>query len=199
MKHPKIISLSGNIAVGKTTLLKTLKKKLPCCQTVEENPNCNPYIKDFYQDMKQWCFISRIPFLVEKIVGNLSVIPETEFLLFDRSYDELLIFARHQFQLGNLNLREYETYVSLFNAVKGLLPPVDCVVYMYCSTLTSLQRLKKRGNHYEKNIDINYLNHLDIQYSEWLSTIKDKKIIEVNTDLPYDINRLALQIIELNS
>ena len=52
---PSFIGLAGNIGVGKTTFTKLLSEKLiwtPFFESVSDNP----YLSDFYNDMKRWSF-----------------------------------------------------------------------------------------------------------------------------------------------
>ena len=58
----KFIAVAGNIGVGKSTLVTLLSERLgwkPFFEPVEENP----YLADFYQDMRSWAFHSQIYFL----------------------------------------------------------------------------------------------------------------------------------------
>jgi deoxyadenosine/deoxycytidine kinase len=61
-QQPKHIAVCGNIGSGKTTLTAMLAKHfgwLPLFESVEDNP----YLKDFYGDMRRWAFHVQIHFL----------------------------------------------------------------------------------------------------------------------------------------
>ena len=56
------IAIVGNIGAGKTTLTELLAKHYhwePQYEAVDDNP----YLEDFYQDMKRWAFNLQIYFL----------------------------------------------------------------------------------------------------------------------------------------
>ena len=62
------IAIAGNTGVGKTTLASLLAKHYEW-ETNYENIDENPYLDDFYRDMKAWSFNLQI-FLLLKSYEN---------------------------------------------------------------------------------------------------------------------------------
>ncbi len=56
------IAIVGNIGAGKTTLTELLAKNYGWSPLFEAVDN-NPYLEDFYSDMKRWSFNLQIYFL----------------------------------------------------------------------------------------------------------------------------------------
>lgn len=194
MHRQKVIVISGSIAVGKTTMIEKLAKQMQNTSVIKEDAAKNPYIHDFYKDMKKWSFASRIPFLVEKINGYTQVDPGSEYILVDRSYDELHIFALHQFKLGNMDKRDFDTYSSLFHAVRNFLPQPDYMLFLHCPVEIAIQRIAERASPFEKEINRKYLEDLNESYSHWLSSCDTNKVLKIDTGNSYKINEIIGKI-----
>ena len=65
----KLILMAGNIGSGKTSLTRLLGKYLGC-ETAFESVADNPYLSDFYADMRTWSFHLQMYFL-----GNRALTP----------------------------------------------------------------------------------------------------------------------------
>ena len=136
-KIPKpFIGLAGNIGVGKTTFTKTISERCgwkPFYESVSDNP----YLNDFYKDMKRWSFNLQIYFLhkrfeMHKIMNNLD-----QGTIQDRTiYEDVEIFAKNLHELGNISDRDYENYSGLFSVMVSYLKKPDLIVYLRASTDT---------------------------------------------------------------
>ena len=62
----KFIVVAGNIGVGKSTLVGMLSEHMGW-QPFYEPVTDNPYLADFYKDMKTWGFHSQIYFLTRRL------------------------------------------------------------------------------------------------------------------------------------
>ena len=133
-KRPKpFIGLAGNIGVGKTTFTKTMSERCgwkPFYESVSDNP----YLNDFYRDMKRWSFNLQIYFLhkrfeMHKIMNNLD-----EGTIQDRTiYEDVEIFAKKLHELGNISDRDYENYSGLFSVMVSYLKKPDLICLLYTS------------------------------------------------------------------
>lgn len=191
----KIITVSGSIGVGKTTLCKELSLRLPNAKHLDENAEHNPYISDFFHDKTKWAFHSRIAFLYQK----LQDYKECESLAFnyyiiDRSFDELLIFATNLYKRGEFDNRDFTLYSAFVKLCGELIRRDEYTVYLYCKPETSLYRIKKRNNLYENFIDIGYINDLRIEYDCWIS--RRENVIRINTDADIDYDHLLETILQ---
>ena len=179
---PSFIGLAGNIGVGKTTFTKLLSKKLnwtPFFESVSDNP----YLSDFYSDMKRWGFNLQIFFLHKRFKMHQKMSASLTSVIQDRTiYEDLEIFARNLYQLGKLSQRDWDNYCGLFKVMDSYLERPDLIIYLKADTDTLLRRIKKRDRDYESSIDPEYIHTLNISYDRWIGTISDQPVMTIETD-----------------
>ena len=164
----KFIAVSGNIGVGKTSLVKHLATNYGLTPVLEPFAD-NPYLDDFYKDMKTWSFHSQVWFLSHKyrLHKELEAAPGT--LVQDRTiYEDAEIFATYLHRSRRMNKRDYQTYLELYTAMKSSLQPPDLMIYLRCSVRAIRKRIKARGRPSEQNIPVSYLRKLNGLYEEWI-------------------------------
>jgi len=176
------IGIAGNIGVGKTTLTDIVSKYNgwhPFYESVMDNP----YLSDFYGDMKRWSFNLQIYFLHHRFRNHVKMSNLSTGVMQDRTiYEDVEIFAKNLHALGNIDDRDWENYRNLFNVMISFLRKPDLIIYLKASTDTLLTRIKKRARDYEKTIDPEYLHTLNVSYDKWIASIKDIKVLTVDTD-----------------
>lgn len=178
----RTIAVCGSIAVGKTSFVPYLSAALPGgCHYLEDVWE-NPYLADFYRDMKTWSFHSRIAFLAIKARIYENVERNCSWLVIDRPVHELITFARLHRDIGVLSPLDFETFLSLYGTLTRFLPTPDFIVHLRCSPEESLRRIRARGREFEQNIDLLYLRQIDHYYDEWLREIAPDRVIKVDTD-----------------
>jgi len=161
------IAIAGNIGVGKSSLTKLLSEKLGW-EAYFEAVDENPYLADFYQDMRRWAFHSQIFFLTRRMRHHYELAQRNHSVVQDRSvYEDAEIFARNLYLQGQMAERDYAVYQELYETVAHILPPPDLVVYLKASVPTLIERIRLRGRNYERNIDVEYLARLNQMYEEW--------------------------------
>ena len=179
---PSFIGLAGNIGVGKTTFTKLLSEKLnwtPFFESVSDNP----YLSDFYTDMKRWSFNLQIFFLHKRFEMHQKMSASLTSVIQDRTiYEDLEIFARNLYQLGKLSQRDWDNYRGLFKVMSSFLKRPDLIIYLKADTDTLLSRIKKRGRDYENSIDSEYIHTLNISYDRWIESISDQHVMTIETD-----------------
>lgn len=179
---PSFIGLAGNIGVGKTTFTKLLSEKLnwtPFFESVSDNP----YLSDFYSDMKRWSFNLQIFFLHKRFEMHQKMSASLTSVIQDRTiYEDLEIFARNLYQLGKLSQRDWDNYCGLFKVMNSYLKKPDLIIYLKADTNTLLSRIKKRGRDYENSIDSEYIQTLNISYDRWIESIADQPVMIIETD-----------------
>lgn len=195
------IAISGGIAVGKTTITKQLSKKLPNCITFIENPERNPFLADFYSDMKKWSFHSRIAMLAlfaKRYKKIKNMFHQYEICLMDRCIHELMTFAILQYRKGNLTEREYNTYKEILDAFILLSPQLDIIIYLKCSPEVALERINLRGRLFETAVSFKYLIEIEQTYDEWISSLPSSiHVIHCNTDVDTNIDILVKSILNI--
>ena len=176
------IGLAGNIGVGKTTFTKLLSERLkwaPFFESVSDNP----YLSDFYSNMKRWSFNLQIYFLHKRFEMHQKMSASSMSVIQDRTiYEDLEIFARNLYQLGELPQRDWDNYRGLFKVMTSYLIKPDLIIYLKADTDTLLSRIKKRGRDYENLIDPEYIHTLNISFDRWIESISDQAIMTIETD-----------------
>ena len=176
------ITIAGNIGVGKSTLTTLLARHLGWNPFHEGEAN-NPYLPQFYEDMKRWSFHSQIFFLSQRLLQHQQLLQSSESVLQDRSvYEDAEIFARNLYIQGHMSQQDWQTYYLLYQTLSQLLRPPDLVVYLKASVPTLQRRISQRGRHYEQSIAQTYLERLNNLYEEWVRDFKLCPILTVDTD-----------------
>lgn len=178
----KFIAVAGNIGVGKSTLVTLLCQRLgwqPFYEPQEENP----YLADFYREMRTWSFHSQVFFLGRRLRAHRQLMDHPTSVIQDRSvYEDAEIFAANLYRRGAMSERDYATYRSLYEALAAILLPPDLVIYLRASLPTLLQRIGQRGRDYEQSIQADYLAQLNQQYDEWISGFNLCPVLTVPSD-----------------
>ncbi len=165
------VSISGGIAVGKTTLAARLSDAMADTQCFIEQPERNCYLADFYEDMNKWAFHSRIGMLALFLSRYERLDPCKNVVLMDRSVHELITFARLHFDAGNLSSQDFSIYRSIYRGIVTLAPPLRVVVYLQCSPQVALARIHSRERPFEAKVTEAYLSEIRRYYEEWLSSL----------------------------
>lgn len=178
----KFIAVAGNIGVGKSSLVKLLCAQLGW-NPVYEPDDENPYLSDFYKDMKQWGFHSQIYFLSHRIRIHQDILQQQNSVIQDRSiYEDAEIFARNLYNQGNLSDRDFQTYYGLYQSISIFLPPPDLLIYLQASEATLQKRIQKRNRTYEKEIASDYLNQLNDLYEQWIENFNLCPVLTIRAD-----------------
>ena len=171
------IAIAGNIGCGKTTLTKMLAKHYgwkPAFETVE----FNPYLEDFYADMKRWSFNLQIFFLNKRFKDVVEIGKSNDYIIQDRTiYEDARIFAPNLHEQGFMSDRDFDNYQDLFDLMMSLVKMPDLMIYIRASIPTLVAQIQKRGRAYEASMRIDYLQGLNDKYEKWISEYKGKLLI----------------------
>jgi deoxyadenosine/deoxycytidine kinase len=182
MGMKKFVAIAGNIGVGKSTLVDLLCKRLEWQPFFEPVAN-NPYLADFYVDMKAWAFHSQIFFLTHRLRAHRQLLDHPTSIIQDRSvYEDAEVFAQTLYRQGLISDRDYTTYRELYQVLTEFLPPPDLVVYLRASTETLLNRIRSRGRDYERKISAGYLTQLNELYETWIAGFELCPILTIPAD-----------------
>jgi deoxyadenosine/deoxycytidine kinase len=184
----KFVAVAGNIGVGKSTLVELLSDRLgwdPFYEPVGENP----YLADFYMDMRAWSFPSQIFFLTRRLRAHRQLLDHPTSAIQDRTvYEDAEIFANNLYLQEQMTQRDYETYQELYQVLTQFLPPPDLVIYLRASVDSLMQRIANRGRDYEQQIEVEYLTRLNNLYEEWIENFTLCPVLTVPSD---DLNYVA--------
>ena len=176
------VTVAGNIGAGKSSLTKLLGERFhwkPYYESVDDNP----YLSDFYADMHRWSFHLQIYFLANRFKCHKLIVESSESVIQDRSiYEDAEIFARNLYDIGRMEPRDYDNYVSLFHVMMEYLKPPDLMVYLKASVDTLLRQIARRGRAFEQGIQREYLEQLNKLYTEWIDNYKLGPLLVIPCD-----------------
>ena len=183
MARKKFIAVAGNIGAGKTELTQFLTRKYGLTPFFEPNDE-NPYLEDFYKDMKTWAFRSQLFFLSRKFQLHRQMDRTVDgTLLQDRTlYEDAEIFAKNLHRQRFIDKRDWATYWSLYEGIAASLTPPDLMIYLKCPVKTLKARIRRRGRAMEQDIPTAYLNRLNDLYEEWFQGYKMSPVLVLSTD-----------------
>lgn len=182
MAEPKFIAIAGNIGAGKTELTGFLCKKYRLKPFFEPNDQ-NPYLPDFYKDMRTWAFRSQLFFLTHKFKLHRELERAGQTALQDRTiYEDAEIFAKNLKRQRFIDQRDWATYWELYEAIAAALRPPDLMIYLRCPVKTLRQRIKLRGRAMEQDIPVGYLKRLNALYEDWFGRYKLSPVLVLQTD-----------------
>ncbi|MBR5035863.1 MAG: deoxynucleoside kinase [Prevotella sp.] len=171
------IAIAGNIGSGKTTLTRLLAKRYGWTPRFEPVDN-NPYLADFYADMKRWAFNTQIYFLNKRFKEVVEISQSSETIIQDRTiFEDARIFAPNLHAQGMMSDRDFENYEDLFELMISLVKLPDLMIYIRSTIPTLVAQIQKRGREFEQGIRIDYLEGLGRRYEDWISTYKGNLII----------------------
>ncbi len=176
------IAIVGNIGAGKTTLTELLAKHFGW-EAQFEAVNNNPYLEDFYGDMKRWSFNLQIYFLNSRFQQLIELQQGDKSIIQDRTiYEDAYIFAENLHDMGLMTGRDYENYRAIFDNITSFIKPPDLLIYLKASVPTLVNNIQRRGREYESGIRLDYLSKLNDKYKKWIDGYKEGKLLVLDKD-----------------
>ncbi|NEV93780.1 deoxynucleoside kinase [Psychroflexus sp. YR1-1] len=176
------VAIAGNIGAGKTTLTKLIANHYNWKAEYEDVIE-NPFLQDFYEDMKRWSFNLQIYFLNSRFRQILQIRENKLDIIQDRTiYEDAYIFAPNLHAMGLMSNRDFENYSSLFDLMLSVTESPDLLIYLRSSVPNLVKQIQKRGREYENSISIDYLNKLNERYEAWIQTYDKGKLLVIDVD-----------------
>src|SRR5210317_262982 len=176
------IAIAGNMGTGKSTLVDFLHRTYGVSPFYEPNDE-NPYLGDFYKDMKRWAFQSQLYFLANKFRLHQELDRQPGVVALDRTiFEDAEVFATALHQMRKISKRDWQTYQSFYNAILDAIRPPDLMIYLRCSMRTLRQRIRLRGRAMERDVPHAYLKRLDRLYDEWIASYDMSDVLVLETD-----------------
>jgi deoxyadenosine/deoxycytidine kinase len=181
LKDKKYIAIAGNIGAGKSSLTELLGKNFGW-KTYFESVDDNPYLSDFYEDMRRWSFNLQIYFLSSRFQHQKKLMELNQSLIQDRTiYEDVEIFAKNLHEMGLMSDRDYKNYCALFDEMVQYLQAPNLLIYLRAEVPTLVRQIQQRGREYENTIRIEYLERLNRLYEDWIDRYDQEKLI-IDTD-----------------
>ena len=175
------IGIAGNIGSGKTTLTRMLSGHYGWTPKYEA-VTYNPYIEDYYSDIKRWSFNMEVYFLTQRFKDVLAIAKSEDTIIQDRTILEgVYIFTENNRDMGNISERDFATYMDLFEAMMSIVKLPDLLIYLKSSIPHLVGQIQKRGREYEKGISIEYLTGLNERYEKWIAEYKGE-VLTIDAD-----------------
>jgi len=176
------IAIAGNMGSGKSTLVEFLARQYGVVPFYEPNDE-NPYLADFYRDMRRYAFQSQVYFLSNKFRLHQELDRQHGVVALDRTiFEDAEVFATALHQMRKISKRDWETYQGLYEAILDAIRPPDLMIYLRCSMRTLRQRIRLRGRRMEQNVPLAYLKRLDRLYEDWIGRYTMSELLVLETD-----------------
>ena len=163
------IAIAGNIGSGKTTLTEMLARHYGW-ETRFEAVDVNPYLEDYYRDIRRWSFNLEVYFLKQRFRDLLEIASISDrTIIQDRSiYEGVYVFTANNYASGNLDERDFTTYMELFEQMTDVVRFPDLMIYLRASVPHMVDNIQRRGRDYEQTMPIDYLRSLNNLYEDFI-------------------------------
>jgi deoxyadenosine/deoxycytidine kinase len=178
----KAIAIAGNIGVGKSTLVEFLNRTYGIFPYYEPSED-NPYLPDFYRDMRRWAFHSQLYFLSSKFRIHQELDRMPGLVVIDRTiFEDAEVFATALYEMRRIDERDWETYWAFYQSILDAIRPPDLLIYLKCSMRTLRKRIRQRGRAMEQDMPLSYLKRLDRLYERWIDAYELSDVLTLETD-----------------
>ncbi len=176
------IAIAGNIGCGKTTLTNMLAHHYGWEARFEAVTD-NPYLEDYYKDIRRWSFALEVYFLKERFRDLLRIAESEHTIIQDRSiFEGVYVFTANNKAMGNLSDRDFETYMELFEQMMHLVRLPELMIYLRASVPHLVANIQKRGRDYEQTIQLEYLQNLNERYEDFIFKHYKGRLMVIDVD-----------------
>ncbi len=176
------VAVAGNIGSGKSSLTRLLSEQYGW-HAYFESVDDNPYLPDFYSDMKRWSFHLQVYFLSKRFQDHRIIVEGGKSVIQDRSiYEDAEIFAHNLYESGQMDERDYRNYRALFQVMSNYLKPPDLMIFLDARMDTLMAQIARRGREFEQSIKREYIEQLDKHYHDWIKRYKLGPLLVIPSD-----------------
>ena len=176
------IGIAGNIGSGKTTLTRMLAQHYGWTPRYEAVTH-NPFLEDYYKDIHRWSFCLETFFLKERFRDLLDISHADHDIIQDRSiFEGVHVFAANNKAMGNMDDRDYETFLELFEQMTSVARTPDLMIYLRASVPHLVANIQRRGRDYEQAIPLDYLKGLNERYEDFIGNKYQGRVLTIDVD-----------------
>jgi deoxyadenosine/deoxycytidine kinase len=173
----RYIVIEGPIGVGKTSLVRRLGRSFGSELVLEQDAD-NPFLERFYRNPRAVAFQTQLYFLFQRS-RQLQDLRQSDLFERVRVADYMLekdrLFARL-----TLDDEEFALYQQVYERLAIDAPEPDLVVYLQAPVDVLLERIARRGIHYEQQIERRYLERLTEGYARFFLEYDSAPVLIVN-------------------
>lgn len=181
----KQIVIVGNVAVGKTTLMKSLEKlQNTTVLGADELFLTNPFFQLSKQDPKRWVFANDVWFLTKRVdmIASHQEKLRTSHLIIDSGLLMSYAYALAHLDNRSMSEEEFALYDSLFDLLcEGIKLP-DLVVFLHAPTTVLRKRIEERNRVFEVQNYFEYLTSVNSATEKMIQKIKGMEIEVLSID-----------------
>ena len=175
----RYIVVEGPIGAGKTSLARRLAARLSA-DVLLEQPQENPFLARFYQDMARFALPTQLFFLFQRV---RMLEPLAQLDLFARpAIGDFLLDKDPLFARLTLNEDELSLYQKIYDALRPRAPVPDLVVYLQAQPAVLAERVRRRAADYERGISEEYLALLSDSYARFFHHYDAAPVLTVNSE-----------------
>ncbi len=179
MPNARYMVVEGPIGVGKTSLAELLAERLQA-RKLMEGPEENPFLSQFYKDMRRYAFQTQLYFLLNRFRQQQELV---QFDLFKQSLVSDYLFAKDKiFAYLTLDDNELALYERLHPLLEMRVQKPDLVIYLQAGTDVLMRRIQSRGRDYEQGLDRTYLEDVNAAYNHFFFHYSATPLLVVNTN-----------------
>lgn len=176
----RYIVVEGPIGAGKTSLARVLSEHLQSRLILEEAEE-NPFLPKFYRDMRRYALPTQLFFLFQRSEQIRGLAQDELFsnqiTVSDFMLDKDVLFA--QLTLAD---DEYYLYQQIYQKLQPKVAQPDLLIYLQAPPEVLIERVKKRGLEFERNISEAYLEQLAQSYSRFFYNYSATPLLIVNSE-----------------
>ncbi len=175
----RYLVVEGPIGAGKTSLARRLGARL-AADLVLEQPEENPFLARFYQDMARFALPTQLFFLFQR-ARMLEPLAQPD--MFGRpAIGDFLLDKDPLFARLTLSADELALYQKIYDALRPRSPTPDLVVYLQAQPATLVERVRRRAKGYERPVSEEYLALLAESYARFFYHYDAAPLLIVNSD-----------------
>ena len=176
-EKPQLISIAGNIGVGKTTLATGLAQRLGA-KLIGEKYDDNPYLADVYAGKTELALDSEL-FFLSSSASQLR----KDHMTAGRVYVNDYVFEKaHIYASGWLGADDLAVYEKHFDSIcEGVTNPI-LAIYINDSVEHCLERIHQRNRPYEQQIEPAFLEHLARGYDALYTDYTVCPVMRIGSD-----------------